>query len=102
MQSLSKDIIVTISMTLFLLLMTSFIVAFVVYHRRRQGYFLSEKLQLQQQFQQELLRTQLEIQEQTLKNISQEIHDNIGQVLSLVKLNIYTMNSEEPGALNNK
>ncbi|MEO6730533.1 MAG: sensor histidine kinase [Ferruginibacter sp.] len=37
-----------------------------------------------------ILQTQIEIQEQTLKNISQEIHDNIGQVLSLAKLNINT------------
>ena len=39
---------------------------------------------------------------QTLKNISQEIHDNIGQVLSLVKLNINTMDCDEPKALQGK
>ncbi|HOZ78380.1 MAG TPA: histidine kinase [Ferruginibacter sp.] len=43
-----------------------------------------------QRHRQELLQTQVEIQEQTLKNISEEIHDNIGQVLSLVKLNLNT------------
>jgi signal transduction histidine kinase len=42
-------------------------------------------------YEQELLQAQLEIQEQTLQNISQEIHDNIGQVLSLVKLNLNTV-----------
>ena len=42
------------------------------------------------QFQQALLQTQLEIQEQTLKTISEEIHDNVGQVLSLAKLNLNT------------
>ena len=41
-------------------------------------------------FQQELLRSKIEIQNQAFQNISQEIHDNIGQVLSLVKLNLYT------------
>ncbi|HYF32640.1 MAG TPA: sensor histidine kinase [Chitinophagaceae bacterium] len=41
-------------------------------------------------FQQELLKSKIEIQEQTLQKISQEIHDNIGQVLSLVKLNLHT------------
>ena len=50
-----------------------------------------EKDQRLAQFQQELLKAQLEIQEQTLKNISKEIHDNIGQVLSLAKLNLNTM-----------
>ncbi len=38
----------------------------------------------------ELMQTQIEIQERTLKNVSQEIHDNIGQVLSLAKLNLNT------------
>ena len=54
-----------------------------------------EAQELQFQFQQELLRSQLEIQEQTLKTISQEIHDNIGQVLSLAKINIATMPVDE-------
>lgn len=42
-------------------------------------------------FKQQLLQTQIEIQEQTLKTISQEIHDNVGQVLSLAKLNLNTV-----------
>ncbi len=37
-----------------------------------------------------LLETQIEIQEQTLKTIAEELHDNIGQVLSLAKLNLNT------------
>lgn len=44
-----------------------------------------EKMRLHQQ---ELLNARLEIQEQTYRNISQELHDNIGQALSLVKINI--------------
>ncbi|MBD0333051.1 MAG: sensor histidine kinase [Chitinophagaceae bacterium] len=98
MQALSKDIIITISLTLFVLTLTSFIVAFVVYHQRRQNKFLFEKTQLQQKFQQELLRTQLEIQEQTLQNISQEIHDNIGQTLSLAKLHLNTVDLQKQNA----
>ena len=38
-----------------------------------------------------LLSTQIEIQEQTFENISREIHDNIGQKLSLIKLNLNTL-----------
>ena len=58
--------------------------------------------QLENNYMQEIHNAQLEIQEQTLKNISQEIHDNIGQVLSLVKLNINTMDCDEPKALQGK
>jgi signal transduction histidine kinase len=46
---------------------------------------------LKVQYEQTILLSQLEIQEQTFKNISQEIHDNIGQVLSLAKLNLNTI-----------
>lgn len=43
---------------------------------------------------QEVLCSQLEIQEQSFENIYREIHDNVGQALSLAKLNLYTV---EPG-----
>jgi signal transduction histidine kinase len=50
-----------------------------------------EVVDLKVQYEQTILLSQLEIQEQTFKNISQEIHDNIGQVLSLAKLNLNTI-----------
>ncbi len=43
----------------------------------------------------EILKAQLEMKENTLHTISQEIHDNIGQVLSLVKLNLNTVVLED-------
>ena len=59
------------------------------FHRKRYS-------ELQLNFQKEVFKTQLEIQEHTLQNISQEIHDNIGQVLSLVKLNLNTLDPAKP------
>jgi len=44
-----------------------------------------------------LLTTKVEIQEQTFENISREIHDNIGQKLSLIKLNLNTLSSNQRG-----
>ncbi|HEX5151912.1 MAG TPA: ATP-binding protein [Parafilimonas sp.] len=54
---------------------------------------LQEKLALETQFKQELLQSQLETQEYSFNQISQELHDNIGQLLSSTKLllNIGTM-----------
>ena len=72
-----------------LLLISIIIIAAVLYYNRRKKHSHEKKI-MQSEFQEELLRTQIEIQEQTLKNISQEIHDNIGQVLSLAKLNLNT------------
>jgi len=42
-----------------------------------------------------MLQSQLEIQEQTFQNISQEIHDNIGQKLTLAKLHLNTLDMED-------
>jgi len=53
-----------------------------------------EKQLMKTQFEQQLLQAQLEIQEQTLKTISEEIHDNVGQVLSLAKLNLNTFEND--------
>ena len=47
-------------------------------------------------FREELLKTQLEIQEQAFRNISQEIHDNIGQHLSIAKMNMGIIDFTDP------
>jgi len=61
-----------------------------------------DKKKSELEYQEQLLQSQLEIQEQTLQNISQEIHDNIGQVLSLTRLNLGTMDLNQPIALQQK
>ena len=55
---------------------------------------------MKQQFQQSLLQSQLEIQEQTFNSISQEIHDNVGQMLSLAKLQVSIIEQREPKDVN--
>ena len=47
------------------------------------------------EFEQTLLKSKLEIQELTFNDISREIHDNIGQVLSLVRINLNTLKAPE-------
>lgn len=85
-----------------LLFFCCFIIFIIIRHEKKHRIHLLEKHQLQSQFQQTLLQSQLEIQEQTLKNISQEIHDNIGQMLSLAKINLGTTNIEEPETAKDK
>jgi signal transduction histidine kinase len=78
---------------IFLILALLFVL-FMVFSVQRRRKMLLEKKQIELQFSQTLLQSQLEIQEQTLKNISQEIHDNIGQALTLAKLNLNTLGAE--------
>src|SRR4051794_32457242 len=72
-------------------LLVFFIIVFISLYQKRYYKYLREKEALQISFSQELLQTRLEIQEETFKTISQEIHDNIGQALSFVKLNLTTV-----------
>src|SRR5664279_5610649 len=88
--------------TTFLVIVAIGIIVLVLVYQTRDRQYIGEKKQLKITFEKEILESKLEIQEQTLKNISQEIHDNIGQVLSLVKLNINTMNCNEPVQIQNK
>jgi signal transduction histidine kinase len=85
----------------FIVLALVFII-FLFLSIRRRNKMLYEKQTLEQKFQQELLKTQIEIQEQTFKTISQEIHDNIGQVLSLAKLNLNTLDFSKEEAVKQK
>ncbi len=88
-----------VSIALILILAIGFCLIFFIFFAKRKQHFRQKKI-LEVQFQQALLQTQIEIQEQTLKTISQEIHDNIGQVLSLAKLNLNTLKPEETIKLN--
>ncbi len=63
-----------------------FIILFIVLYQRRYYRFLREKEHLHNTFQSEILKTQLETQEETFYQIGEEIHDNIGQLLSSTKL----------------
>lgn len=70
---------------------------FLVFLRKRQQHLVKMA-----ELQQEMLRSQIEIQEQTFTAVSQELHDNIGQRLGLIKLQLSTlgMTSGQPESLN--
>lgn len=70
------------------LLLVSFIVGILFMYQRRQHRQEKELGQLKDRYDKELLQSQLEIQENTFITIAQELHDNIGQMLSVVKLSL--------------
>lgn len=89
MQKENQDIIIAIiSGTLFVLLFGFISFLVVVSYVRRKRKMLQEKEAREIAYQKELLQAQLEMQEHTFRTIAQEIHDNVGQILGLVKLNV--------------
>ena len=70
------------------LLLVGFIVSILFLYQRRQQKQELELEKIKDLHEKEVLRSQLEIQENTFKNIAQELHDNIGQMLSVAKLSL--------------
>ena len=77
--------------SIFLLAPVSIIIYIFIYNRRKKRH-IEEKEMMKLTFETELVKTQLEVQEQTMQTIGADLHDNIGQLLSLTSL---TLNSIE-------
>ncbi|RDC62866.1 sensor histidine kinase [Adhaeribacter pallidiroseus] len=91
-----SDIPIIITTGTFIFLLTAGFITFFFYsYQQRLTAHLKEKEELKIIFQNEKLKAQLEMQEQTFHSISQEIHDNIGQILSLIRLNISTIKPDD-------
>jgi signal transduction histidine kinase len=71
-----------------LLLFVLFIVVILFIYQRKTFEHQQKVAAIEQNLKQEILKTQIEVQDQTLTYVSREIHDNITQVLSFVKLSL--------------
>ncbi len=80
------------------LLLVGFIVTTLFLYQRRQKRQEEEMVRMKDQYEKEALLSQLEIQENTLKAIAQELHDNIGQMLSVVKITLSALPLEKEHA----
>lgn len=89
-------ILIIVAGTALLLLLGFFMVGFLLLFQKKQNKNRLEKLELQASFKQELLKTRIEIQEETLNYVSRELHDNITQVLSFIKLNLGLLGNKLP------
>jgi signal transduction histidine kinase len=96
MQQEKIDLIISVVATsLFILLLVISVFFLFRIYLKRKNKLLLEKERMNIEFEQTLLKSQLEIQEHTFNDISREIHDNIGQVLSLVRINLNTIKAPD-------
>lgn len=89
----SQVIAIVLSGIFFAGLMSFFVIAMVFIHRQRQTLARQRLEQVQAEHERILLGIENEIQQETLTQVGRELHDNIGQLLSLMKLNL---NSSKP------
>ena len=92
--STSAERYLLVYMVSVLFVVTALVVIFFIVFQKRKNKLLLEKIRQQQAFDKEIVKTQTEIQEQTLKNIGWELHDNIGQLLSVANMQLSILSTQ--------
>lgn len=92
-----NEVITTLIFATFVIIIVLIIISvlLLVFYSKHRYSFQKNLDSLTADYEKALLNTQLEIQEQTLKNIAQEIHDHIGLSLTLAKLHLNTLAPSE-------
>lgn len=81
-------LIVIITGIVIFIVLVGAIVFTMLYYQKKKFQHLQEKRTMAENYQKQLLQSRLEMQEETFNAISQEIHDNVGQLLSLAKVQL--------------
>jgi len=87
-------LIATSSIVLLILLIT--VIMLFSYFQKKKLKFIMDRQKAEKKYLEELANSQLETQEQTLKNIGWELHDNVGQLLSVANMQLNVISTEVP------
>jgi len=88
--------------TIVFMIMPVFMLIYFWTYTKKKKYHHQEKMQMQHQFDQELLTTEQEAREQAMQTIGADLHDNIGQLLSLTALTLKSIPLESQSKNNDK
>ncbi len=83
-------------MTLVVIMLLFMVIVFFIAFQRRKSKLLLDNFKQQQEFDEEISRTQSEIQEQTLKHVGWELHDNVGQLLAYASMQLNMLGTKVP------
>lgn len=83
---ISQEVTLIVIGSAFFLLVAIGIIILILVYQKKQLRFIFEKKELEGQYKQEILKSRIEAQEETLNNVSREIHDNVGQLVSSAKM----------------
>ncbi|WP_282072820.1 sensor histidine kinase [Polaribacter atrinae] len=87
MESEASQIILIVTTIIIITFVIFIILLFTVFQKRKNS-LLELQAENKKRFEREIAETQIEIREETLRNISWELHDNIGQLLTLAKIQL--------------
>jgi signal transduction histidine kinase len=98
----SEVTIILISATAVVLFLASLIILSVFISQKRKFRHRQQMDNLKNQFEKEILKTQLEIQTETFESVSKELHDNVSNTISLALLNLNLLQPGETAEYNKK
>jgi len=102
-QTINQEQIALIAYVIFAsFLLTIMVISFFITFQKRKNKILQDKFKQEQEFNEEILRTKSEIQEQTLKHIGWELHDNVGQLLAYATMQLNMLATKTPEDLKGK
>ncbi|SEI40415.1 Histidine kinase [Dyadobacter sp. SG02] len=81
--------------TLLFMLLGVIIFLFILIFKQRQRRNLEEKAQLTARYIQESLKSQIEVQNATLADVGRNLHDNIGQLLGVMRISLNMVEDDE-------
>lgn len=85
-----------------LIIVTTLVILFFIVFQKRKNKILLDKYEQKRKFERELANVQNEIQEETLKNVGRELHDNVGQLLSFASMQLSLVSSLATDSLKSK
>lgn len=102
-QAINREQIALIGYVIFtVLLLSIMVILFFVTFQKRKNKLLLDQIEQQKKFDEEISRTQTEIQEQTLKHVGWELHDNVGQLLAFATMQLNSVVTKVPEELKSK
>lgn len=91
-----EPIIAVLFASLVLAVVGGFMFIVVIFYQKKKIKHIKEQQRLIAEYEQSVLKAKVEMREATLKYVGQELHDNVGQLLSLIKLYLSRPNSQQP------
>ncbi|MGX5852466.1 sensor histidine kinase [Dyadobacter jiangsuensis] len=98
----SEVVIIVAAGTVVIFLLLTFLLTMFLIFQRKQLVSQQEKAALHALYAKEILQAQVEVQNSTLQQIAGELHDNIGQLLFVAKINLNILEETEQNYENNQ
>jgi len=87
------QIVIVLTSIVFFTILAVVAILFFVFQKKKIAFLIKEQKQ-KESFSKTLIKSQIEIKENTLKGVAWELHDNIGQLLSLASMELKILKAQ--------